>query len=460
LREHPLIAEIPFDALRKRMTTIHEVNGKTIAYVKGAPEVVLELCNRIYKGEKVKRLDPKGKEQILSTVKQFAAEALRVLAFAYREVTSTKFTSKEVEKNLIFVGLVGMIDPPREEVKEAIRVCKKAGIKAVMITGDHKLTAEAIAKQIGMLESGKVLTGTELDRMSDKDLEEVVEEVAVYARTSPHHKVRILEALKHKGHVVAMTGDGVNDAPAVKKADIGIAMGIKGTDVTKEASDMVLADDNFATIVNAVKEGRGIYDNIRKFVRFLLCVNFDEILLVTASVLARLPLPLLPIQILWINIVTDGPPALALGVDPYDPRIMERKPRHPKEGILHGMLSFVVVAGLFAFLTGLAVFLGGLWLIGDLDRVRSMVFTQTVMFELFFIFNCRSEEHSVFKIGVTGNRRLLLAIATSVCLQAAVLYIPFLQFYFGTVPLTFQEWTFILLLSTAGLFVLPEVFMR
>jgi Ca2+-transporting ATPase len=461
-KEYPLIAELPFDSLRKRMTTIHRFKKKTIAYVKGAPEVLVELSNFIYKDGKVRRLSKEERGKILKIVRKMAREALRVLAFAYKEVLPSKeFTSARVEKNLIFVGVAGMIDPPRKEVGEAIEICKKAGIKAIMITGDHKLTAEAIAREIGMLKKGdEVITGAELDQMSDEELERKVEEIVVYARTSPEHKVRILKALKKRGHVVAMTGDGVNDAPAVKKADVGVAMGIKGTDVTREASDMVLADDNFATIVNAIQEGRGIYDNIRKFVRFLLCVNFDEIFRVTLAVLAGLPLPFLPIQILWINIVTDGPPALALSVDPIDPEIMHRKPRNPKEGILHKMMLFILIAGLFAFVSGSILFIWGLNTIGDLDKVRTMVFTQAVMFELFFVFNCRSEKHSVFKIGITGNKKLLLAVLVSILLQLIAIYVPFFQGIFRTTALSLNDWIVVLLLSIPGIFVLPKIFMR
>ena len=469
LKEHPIVAEIPFDSLRKRMTTVHELDGKRVAYLKGAPEILLELSSFVYKDGEVRRLSEDEKERTRLTVKDMAADALRVLAFAYREIPSgIEFSSEKIERDLIFVGIVGMIDPPRGEVKEAIAKCKKAGIRAVMITGDHGLTAQAIAEDIGMLaerssawENGRVVTGVELDKMSDEELGREVESIVVYARTSPEHKVRILEALKKRGHIVAMTGDGVNDAPAVKGADIGISMGIKGTDVTREASDMILADDNFATIVKAVEEGRGIYDNIRKFVRLLLSTNLDEILLIAGTTLLRLPLPMLPIQILWVNVVSDGLPALALSFDPYEKDIMERKPRSPKEGIFHGMLLFILAAAMVDFLMEMLLFI--YWRntnFVSLARIRTMIFTSTVLFELFFVFNCRSEKRSVFRINIFQNKKLVLAVALSLMLQLAVIYLPFFQPLFKTVPLNARDWLIILAMSSSGLLILPEIFMR
>jgi Ca2+-transporting ATPase len=463
LKENPLVAEIPFDSVSKRMTTIHELDGKTTAYLKGAPEIVLELSSFVYKDGRAIRLSKPKKERILTAVKDMAADALRVLALAYREIPSgMKFSSEEIETDMVLVGIVGMIDPPREEVKDAIAQARTAGIKVVMITGDHELTAQAIAQDIGLLEKdGRVITGVELDRMSPEELSREAESAAVYARTSPEHKVRILEALKKRGHIVAMTGDGVNDAPAVKGADIGIAMGIKGTDVTREASDMILADDNFATIVKAVEEGRGIYDNIRKFIRLLLSTNLDEILIVASTTLLRLPLPILPIQVLWINVVSDGLPALALSLDPYDKDIMERKPRKPKEGIFHGMLLFVLVAAIVGFLVEMILLI--YWRntnFVSLRKLRTMIFTSTVLFELFFVFNCRSEKHSVFRSDILQNKALVLAVAVSFLLQLAVIYVPVLQPLFQTVPLDASDWLIILAMSSAGLLILPEVFMR
>jgi Ca2+-transporting ATPase len=463
VEQRPLIAEIPFDSLSKRMTTIHEFDGKRVAYIKGAPEVLLELSSFVYKDGKAIALSKDEKERTLTVVKDMATDALRVLAFAYKEIApGMRLSSEEIEKDLNFVGVVGMIDPPREGVKDAIAQSRQAGIRVVMITGDHELTARAIAEDIGLLEKdGRVITGLDLDTMSDEELRREAESIAVYARTSPQHKVMVLNALKERGHIVAMTGDGVNDAPAVKGADIGIAMGIKGTDVTREASDMILADDNFATIVSAVEEGRGIYDNIRKFIRLLLSTNLDEILLMAAATLLGLPLPMLPIQVLWLNIVSDGLPALALSVDPYDEDIMRRKPRSPKEGIFHGMLLFVLVAAVVAFLAEMILLV--YWKntsFVSLQRLRTIIFTSTVLFELFFVFNCRSESLSVFRSGVFRNRALVLAVAISFMLQLAVIYLPFLQSVFGTVPLNASDWLIVLGIASTGLLILPEVFMR
>jgi len=463
LKELPIIAEIPFDSSRKRMTTIHELDGKKLAYVKGAPEILLGLSSRVYREGQVRKLSEDDRERTLVAVRDMAADALRVLAFAYREIPSeTGISSEKIERDLVFVGVVGMIDPPKQGVREAIAKCRAAGIRVVMITGDHELTAGAIAEDIGLAnKSERVLSGVELDRMNDEELEREVEDVTVYARTSPQHKVRILNALKRRGHVVAMTGDGVNDAPAVKGADIGISMGIKGTDVTREASDMVLADDNFATIVRAVEEGRGIYDNIRKFIRLLVSTNLDELFLVAAATLLGLPLPMLPIHILWLNIVSDGLPALALSFDPYDEGIMERKPRSPKEGIFHGMLLFVLVAATVAFLAQMLLLI--YWKntsFVSLARLRTIIFTSTVAFELLFVFNCRSETRSVFRTNVFQNKKLVLAVVMSFMLQLLVIYLPPLQHLFSTVPLNPSDWLIIVAIATSGLLILPEVFMR
>jgi len=463
LETYPMVSEAPFDSQRKRMTTIHRVDGRREAYVKGAPELVLERSSHLLAEGGVRALRDEDREAILAEVNDMATGALRVLGMAYRELPADVGSgADEVETDLVFVGLVGMIDPPREEVKEAVAKCKRAGIKVVMITGDHELTAQAIAREVGIMpEGGRTMTGLELDGLSDEELTREAEEIFVYARTSPEHKVRVLEALRGRGHVVAMTGDGVNDAPAVKRADIGVSMGIKGTDVTREASDIVLADDNFATIVGAVEEGRGIYDNIRKFIRLLLSTNLDEIMMVAGATLMGLPLPVLPIQVLWINIVSDGLPAIALSFDPYEKDIMERKPRSPKEGIFHGMVLFIVAAAVIDFLVemGLLVYWKNTGFI-SLERVRTMIFTSTVLFELFFVFNCRSEKRSVFRKNILENRLLILAVVVSLLLQLAVIYIPFLQSLFETVALNGRDWLIILAMSATGLLVLPELFMR
>ncbi|MDI6798972.1 MAG: calcium-transporting P-type ATPase, PMR1-type [Candidatus Aenigmarchaeota archaeon] len=463
------IAELPFDSKRKRMSTVYREKNEKIAYVKGAPEEILKLCTRIQENGEERRISEKEKEEILKVGRDFASKGLRVLAFAYKRLPKDleKFTKKNVEESLTFVGLTGMMDPPRKEAKEAIQLCENAGIKVVMITGDHRETATAIAKELNLLKEGsRVLIGYELDKISDDELEDIVEEVSIYARVSPEHKVRIVKALKKKNHVVAMTGDGVNDAPALKLADIGVAMGIRGTDVAKEASDMVLADDNFATIVSAVEEGRTIYDNIRKLVRFLLSANFDEIFVVVLAVLAGLPLPFLPIHILWINLLTDSFPALSLGVEPKEEDVMRRKPRDPKKGILSGILFYILAAGSLACLVTIALFtwelVSGIKMGLDMkyveEKARTMAFTVSVFFELFFIFNCRSERHSAFKTKPFSNKYLLAAVALSVLLQLFVIHVPFVQPYFGTVPLSLIDWLKIILFAGSALVLSPRIF--
>ncbi|MCS7105805.1 MAG: calcium-translocating P-type ATPase, PMCA-type [Candidatus Aenigmarchaeota archaeon] len=469
-KKYPILAEIPFSSERKMMSTIHKVEDKYFMYTKGAHEVIVNKSKFILKNSKVKRFSKKEKEKILKIAEEFAAQAFRVLAFGYRELSDIKKVDNSLEEGLTFVGFVGIIDPPRPEVREAVEKCKQAGIRVIMITGDHELTAVAIAKEIGM-DSEKFITGIELDELDEKELEKIVEEVSIYARTSVEHKEKILDVLRKKGHVVAMTGDGVNDAPAVKRADIGIAMGIKGSDVTREASDMVLADDNFATIVKAIEEGRGIYDNIRKFVRFLLSVNFAEIFLVLSAIILSVVgliektiLPLLPLQILWINLLTDGLPALALSVDPYDPEVMMRKPRSKKEGILHRLLPIILAASILSLLLYLGIFIFGLKMFGTdefgITKTRTMIFTFIVFFELFFVFNCRSEKHSVFKLGIMGNKKLIIAVIISAVLQIMVVYVPFFQVIFSTVPLTLFELLLIISLSASALLILPEVFIK
>ena len=462
--QFPRVGEIPFSSERKRMTTIHSaLGGERFAYVKGAPEIVLEQCTHFLKEDYVKDLTEKEKKKILEINERMASEALRVLGMAYRKLPDDLkvFTEGSVERDLIFVGLMGMIDPPREEVKEANRLCEQAGIKTVLITGDHKLTAVAIAKELGMLKSGLVLTGAELDETGDEEFEKIVEDVTVYARVSPQHKLRIVRALKKKGHIVAMTGDGVNDAPALKNADIGIAMGITGTDVTREASDMVLADDNFATIVEAVKEGRNIYDNMRKFIRYLLSSNFDGILVVSTFAMLALPIPLLPAMILWVNLATDGGPAVALSMDPPTEDAMQRPPRSPKAGILHGMITFVIAYVILQSGTTIFIFWWKYFLVGStLEAARTVAFMQVCIFELVVVWNCRSERHNAFKVGFFSNRFLLVAVLASFVLTVSLCYIPVLQLMFGTVPLELYDWIWILATSSLGFTVLPEVFMR
>ncbi len=433
-RQHPRIFEFFFDSNRKRMSTIHASGDEKVVFVKGAPDVVLKLCDSCYVNGKEFRLTEDRRKSISEKNDEMAGEALRVLAVAYKKLDAAQegFEQEKTEKNLVFIGLIGMIDPPRKEVRDAIELCRRAGVKAIMITGDHKATAVAVARELGLLTLGaKVMTGDELNKLGDEAFDATIEDVVVYARVSPEHKTRIVKALKRKNHVVAMTGDGVNDAPALKNADIGIAMGITGTDVTKESSDMVLADDNFATIVNAVREGRGVYDNIKKFIYYLLSCNISEVLVIFTPILFGLPLPLTAIQILWMNIVTDGFPALALGVQPVEDDVMMRKPRSPKEQILtKDALKNTAFIGLLISIGTLYVFAIEL---DNVAKAQTMAFTTIVMFQLFHALNAQSDK-SLFKIGFT-NKWLVAAFLLSTALQMAVIYIPLLQPVFNTVAL-------------------------
>ncbi|MFX0053555.1 MAG: cation-translocating P-type ATPase [Promethearchaeota archaeon] len=476
------ISEISFDSTRKRMTTIcRDQDGALWAFSKGAPEVLLPLCDKGYEHDAFCDLTERNRENILAINAGFAANALRVLAFAYRRLEEElkEWEPEEVERNLVFVGLVGMIDPARDEVHEAIRTCLHAGIRPIMITGDHELTARAIAVEVGLIDrDADVVTGAMIEQMSDEDLSNAVRHVDVYARVSPDHKLKIVNALKSHNEVVAMTGDGVNDAPAVKTADVGVSMGVRGADVTKEASDVILTDDNFATIVTAVEKGREIYSNIRKFVRFLLAANFDEIFLIFTIVLIGLPLPITPIQILWLNLATDGFPALALGVDPPEEGVMDRPPRKPGKKMMdRGMIMFVVIAGFVAFLAAAFVFLlaltiNGGWIPGItgplvdwaiapwndiLKHARTTVFASVVTFELLFVWNCRDEYRPVWKTHVTGSKALMGAVALSVLLTLATIYVPFMQPLFETMPLNLVDWGIILLTCLPALLIPPHI---
>jgi Ca2+-transporting ATPase len=460
----PRVDEIPFSSKRKRMSTIHLTpNGDHYSYVKGAPEVILERSTHLLQKDEESALTIDKKENIFRICGEMAGRALRVLGVAYRKLPNDveEFNEETVENNLVFVGLIGMIDPPREEAKEANRLCEQAGIKTVMITGDHKLTAVAVAKELNMLKDGLVFSGTELDLLNDAEFEKIVENITVYARVSPEHKIRVVKALKKNGHIVAMTGDGVNDAPALKNADIGVAMGITGTDVTREASEMVLADDNFATIVEAVRGGRIIYNKVRKFIRFLLSSNFDELLVVTSFALLGLPIPLLPIMILWINLVTDGGPAMALSMDPSTEDVMKQPPRDPKEGILHGMHIFIMAYVVLQSGTTIASFYWKYFLTGGtLEAARTVAFMQACIFELVVVWNCRSERHNAFKVGFLSNKYLIVAVVTSLLLTISLCYIPLFQLMFHTVPLGLYDWIWISLISSLGFVVLPEIFMK
>ena len=459
------VAEIPFDSDRKRMTTIHDTNGTSLspqalglispeaagsplmAFTKGAPDVVLSLCSHLYRNGSPQPVTEADRQQILQINGQLASDALRVLGIAVRPLPSLpgedQLTPALVERDLVFVGLTGMIDPPRPEVKGAIAKARIAGIKTVMITGDYLNTAVAVAKEINLLRpNGKAMTGQQLDQTDDEAFVAVVDDIDVYARVSPQHKVRIVEALRQRGHIVAMTGDGVNDAPALKRADIGVAMGITGTDVSKETAAMVLTDDNYASIVSAVEEGRIIYSNIRKFVYFLLSCNVGEIGIIFVATLAGWPLPLTAIQLLILNLITDGAPALALGLEKGDPDIMNRPPRRPTEPVINTEMAWRIVvqavADTIVVLTALRI---GLSLYPDqISHAQTMAFATLSVSELLRAYTARSEHFSIWKIGIFSNRAMQYAVATSMVLLLGIIYLPFLDPIFDTVPLSLNDW--------------------
>jgi P-type Ca2+ transporter type 2C len=457
------VAEIPFDSDRKRMTTMHRLDRaagcvtasaafadrSVIAFVKGAPDMVLDLCTSVLIDGLAVEMTPEVRREIASQNKEMAASALRVLAVAYRTLGDVpeKATPGEVEKELVFVGLMGMIDPPRPEVVEAVKVANTAGLKTVMVTGDYRDTAESVAREIGLLTpGGLVLTGADLDKMSDAELAAKADRVDVCCRVSPSHKTKIVDAIKASGHVVAMTGDGVNDAPALKRANIGVAMGITGTDVSKESADMVLTDDNFASIVSAIEQGRIIYANIRKFVYFLLACNVGEILIVFGAMLLGFPVPLKSIHLLWLNLVSDGAPALALGMEKGEPDIMKQPPRPPNEPLVNGdmAIGISVVAMVDAIAILLVFYLGLGRYPGQIEAAQTMAFVTLSVSELLRAFTARSEYHSVFTLGLTSNRWMVWATGGSFLLVMGVVYLPFLQPFFYTVPLTVGDWFFML----------------
>jgi Ca2+-transporting ATPase len=483
LSRSPRIGEIPFTSERKRHTTLHvdkENPGELQAFVKGAPEVLLEKCGFVLRHGEVEKMTDAARDALARGNETLASQALRVLAVAWRRIpassvgidTAVAGASKEsvpvpesVEDDLVLLGMVGMIDPPRPEARDAVITARAAHIRTVMITGDHPATAEAIARELTILEPGtRVVTGSELRAMSESEFEAIVEGVRVFARVDPEHKLRIVNALQRKGHIVAMTGDGINDAPALKTANIGVAMGITGTDVSKEAADMVLSDDNFASIVRAIEEGRGIFDNIRKYLVYLLSSNAGELLTMFAGVMLAgalglvsldegLFLPLLAAQLLWINLVTDGPPALALGIDPKDPDVMMREPRRRGSGILTAgdwgrlaMIGLVMMVGTLAVLD--AYYPGGFFTLlavgsgpnlADEDHARTMAFTTLMMFQLVNVFNCRSTRRSALA-GFLENRWLIVAVLVSLGTHILVIYVPVLQTAFHTVPLSLSDW--------------------
>jgi len=456
LKKWPEIGELPFDSERKRMTTLHaEGKGKKkIAYMKGAPESILRISSRIIENGKVRRLTPSDRKRITEINDSLTSKGYRTLAIGYKEFDGVKFAVDAVEREMIFVGIVGMMDTPREEVKPAIELCKTAGIRVIMITGDHPLTAKAVAEELG-IDGGKVLTGEQLDSIDDKKLKDVVEEVSVFARVSPAHKLRIVDALHSNGHIVAMTGDGVNDSPALKRADIGVAMGLTGTDVAKESSDLILADDNFATIVAAVEEGRGIYENIRKTLFYLLSGNLAEVMIIFLAVLFGLPLPLVAIQILWINLVTDGLPAIALAADPISKDVMNRPPRKKNESVWKGMGIFLIESPLIMIAATLLLFFHNVQK-GDLLLAQTMAFTMIIMLEKTKAFACRSLEKPLGR-RVFENRWLVYATLLTITLHIAILYTPFLDELFRVKPLGLEEW---LIMIGASLFLYSYIEIR
>ncbi len=461
-RTLPRVQEIPFDSDRKRMTTIHSAKSArqpaaaatfnyppAFAFVKGAPDVLLELCGEIQEDGQAVALTPEKRRQVLDQNRDLASHALRVLGVAYRPLRAVpeSCAPESVEKDLTFVGLLGMIDPARPEVVEAVRVASGAGLKTVMVTGDHKETAEAIAREIGILRpGGLVLTGPEIERLSDDELAAKADHLQVCCRVSPQHKTRIVDAMKAHGHVVAMTGDGVNDAPALKRANIGIAMGITGTDVSKQTADMVLTDDNFASIVAAIEQGRIIYSNIRKFVYFLLACNVGEILIIFGAMLFGMPIPLRPVHLLWLNLVSDGAPALALGMEKGDPDTMKHAPRPPKEPVINRDMAIGI--GVIALVDAIAIltvfYLGQQRYPGHFEAAQTIAFVTLCISELVRAFTARSEYHSVFAVGVFSNRWMVWAVGASLLLVLMVVYVPFLQPFFDTVPLTLDDWLMML----------------
>ncbi len=435
------IAETPFNAVEKYMTTTHLISNKKIIYIKGAPEKLLEMSSFLQIDNAVKKISSDDKKLILEQNKKMASRALRVLAMAYKQ-----------DGKIILVGLQGMIDPPRKEAKKAIELCRQAGIKVYMITGDHINTAEAIASQLNIPKGA--VEGKDLDKLSEDKLQKIVKEKFIFARVTPEHKSRILAALQKNKEIVAMTGDGVNDAPALKKADIGIAMNIKGTDIARESSDMILIDDNFSSIVNAIKEGRIVYDNIKKFLKYLLSVNFSELFVVLAALFAKLPIPFLPLQILWINLATDALPALALSKEKGDQTIMHRPPRDPKEHILKGMHSYIIIGGSLAFIAMLSLFLLEYLTTYNLAKARTIAVTTSVIFQMFFVFSCKSE-NSLKENNLFSNKYLTVAVLLTIILQVLIIYTP-INAVFQFTPLGIKDWLLITLAGSIG-FIFFEV---
>ncbi len=450
-KQLPRLQEIPFDSQRKLMTTFHQLPSGYAAFTKGAPDILVERCTQILRRDgTVSSITDADVADILKENKALASQAYRVLAMAYKPVLDIPAhpTPETDEKNLVFCGLVGMIDPPRAEAIEAIKVCKSAGIRVVMITGDYKDTAAAIAKQLGIITSDdQVMAGADLNAMDDEQLSTVAKSVNVYARVSPEHKVRIVQAVRNNGEIAAMTGDGVNDAPALKRADIGVAMGITGTDVTKESADMILTDDNFSSIVHAVEEGRVIYSNIRKFVFFLMSCNVGEILIIFLSMLFQWPIPLLPIHLLWVNLLTDAFPALALGTEKKEPGLMTEPPRSPNESIINrDMLVNIAVQSVVMTAAVLGSFYYG-WQNYGIEMGRTYALVTLIVSELLRAYTCRSEKHPLWKIGFFSNRNMNLATVFSFALLVVILLVPGLRDIFNVATLHFHDWDFVILVG-------------
>ena len=457
--ESPRVAEIPFDSDRKLMTTIHrdKKSGALTVAVKGGMDELLACCDRIYDDGEIRPLIEADKNRLAAANQGMAGSALRVLAMGAKEIKALpdKVTHDTVENGLVFLGMVGMIDPPREEVRDAVKECRNAGIKPVMITGDHKITATAIATSLGIMENGNIaLTGADVEKMTEQELRDSADKVAVFARVSPEHKVRIVKAFQQRNNIVAMTGDGVNDAPALKLANIGVAMGITGTDVSKEAADVVLTDDNFATIVSSVSEGRRIYANIVKAIQFMLSTNLGELLVLFIAVLCNVAAPLLPIHILWINLVTDSLPALALSVDPAEKDIMSRKPIDPRQGIMtKGFTLRIILQGILVALCSLAAYRIGMN--DSVDMAHTMVFATLAFSQIALIFSIRSGRHFALN-GMFANKYLWGAVVAVIGLMLLVLLIPVMQQVFHVVPMNGIHWLWVALLSV-GAFVVSEI---
>lgn len=456
--KHRRKGEVPFSSERKMMTTLNTSEDGLYAYSKGAPEVILASCTKIFLEGREEELTPERKQEILNVVNDLANQTLRVMGFAYRKIPED-ILPEEAEKEMVFSGLMGMRDPPREEVKVGIATCTSAGIRTIMITGDHKTTAFAIARELGIFREGDlVLTGTELETLGDREFEEIVEKVSVYARVYPEHKLRVVEALKKKGYIVAMTGDGVNDAPALKAADMGIAMGITGTDVSKEASSMILTDDNFASIVSAVEEGRNILKNIKNFIAYGLTCHIGLVIIVLVGVLAWNTLPVIAVQILWINLITDGLPPMALSLEAPDRGLMKQKPTKAKEGLVSKRM-LIASLGL-----GALIAIQSIWVLYDslgngvsLIKIQTLIFTLVVISLMFNAFNWRSERYSVFSLGIFTNRSLIYAVLSTIVLQLAAIYVPIMQTAFRTVPLSLSDWAMIIPLASTTLIAMEFV---